>query len=373
MQDQGKISAFQLACALFLCILATAVLTAPALTYKWASNAMWISSIVGSAFAFAIVYVMIELHRQYPGKTIIEYSVDILGRPVGKLFGLYYLLACLQMAGSALRQFGEFLSISFLSQTPGIVLIVSLSAVAAYTARSGAEIIGRSAVLFTPVIISIYLLHLLPVFPLLEPERMLPVFEQDAASMLRGALLLQDWYPLYMMITFLLPLVSDQKKSGKWGYISILWSMSSITGMMVITLMMFDDATGQFSFPILIISRYVVAFEFFEHIESLMMFFWVLDVFIRSIVNQYVISVGFAQWFGASSFKPLVLPVSALIIVFAYWSTPDYSELANISISYQPIYYSVNFIVLPSLLLVIAKIRRAVKGGQAQKAPAGGS
>ncbi|MFD1954630.1 endospore germination permease [Paenibacillus thailandensis] len=373
MQDRGKITATQMACALFLCVIATAVLAAPILTYKWAGNAMWISSIAASLVALAIAYIMVELHRLFPGKSIVEYSVDLLGRTVGKLFGLYYLLACLQMSGSALRQFGEFMSISFLSQTPSIVLILSISIVGACMARSGIETIGRCAVLFTPVIVGIYLLHLLPVFPLLKPDRLLPLLENGWTAMLQGALQLQNWYPLYMMLTFLLPFVADKEKPGKWSYVSVLWTASAVTGMMLITIMMFGKATGQFNFPMLVISRYVVALEFFEHIESLMMFFWVLDVFVRTIVNQYIISVGFAQWFGAPSFKPLVLPVSALIVLFTYWSTPNYAELADISTTHQPIYYMVNFILFPALLLLIAKFRRAANGKQTQEAPANGS
>lgn len=356
MLENSKITSVQLACMIFLTLLATSMLTSAANTYSQAKQDMWITPLIGCLSGFIIVAIVVHLHRIYPGKTLIEYSEQILGTLLGKAISLLFLLISLQLNANQARQFSEFMTTSFYKQTPTLMLILTLMGLSAIAVRCGVEIIGRSALLLTPVIVVIVLALLLPMISAVEADRVLPLLSDGMVPILRGAAFLQVWFPQYVYMSFYLPFVSDVHKSRRWGFISVLWIICILTGSLLLVATALGPATRLFPYPFMIITRYVSILRFFEHLDALIMLLWVLDVFVRSIVTYYACVIGFAQWFGVKDYKPLVIPIGLLITVLSFWSIPNFTQLNTNGTSIAFYYFFGNF-VIPMLLFVIAKLR----------------
>lgn len=94
LTDKGKISVTQLAFMVFPAIFATAILSVPGITMHYAGHDMWMTPIIGSIVGLAAIGISVGLDRLYPGKTLIQSSVLIIGRIPGKLFGLIYIAFC---------------------------------------------------------------------------------------------------------------------------------------------------------------------------------------------------------------------------------------------------------------------------------------
>lgn len=357
MLDKGKISSLQLACMMFLSLLATGILATTHGAYIQSKVDMWMTPIIGSLTGFVIVFIVVYLHRLYPGKSLIQYSDDILGKFLGKLISLIFLLVSLQLNANLLRQFSEFLALSFLRQTPLIVLIITLMILCACAVRSGVEVIGRSALLLTPFIVLIVLILIFPLLREVEIDRMLPVFEDGIMPVLRGAAFMQAWFPTYVYMTFFLPFISDIHKAQRLGFLSVLWTMAIYTGTLLLVLTILGDATKLYPFPFMELTRYVIIFDFFQHLDALIMLLWVLDVFVRSITTYYAVVLGFAQWFGLPDYKPLILPIGVLIVAWSFWSAPN-AMVFNVALQrYVAIYYFFAHMIIPMLLLAVALMR----------------
>ncbi|MFX3635001.1 MAG: endospore germination permease [Candidatus Pristimantibacillus sp.] len=357
MLDKGKITSAQLACMMFLTLLATGILTSSHGAYIQSKSDMWMTPIIGSVSGFAIVFIVVYLHRLYPGKTLIQYSEDILGKFTGKIVSLIFLLFSLQLNANLLRQFSEFLALSFLRQTPLIVLISTLMILCVCAVRSGVEIIGRSALLLTPLIVLIVLILIFPLLGEVEIDRMLPAFENGFLPVLRGVVFVQAWFPTYVYMTFFLPFVSDVHKAQRWGFISVLWTIAIYTGTLLLVLTILGDATKLYPYPFMQLTRYVIIFDFFQHLDALIMLLWVLDVFVRSITTFYAVVLGFAQWFRLPNYKPLVLPIGVLIVAWSFWSVPN-TMTVNVTLQrYVVFYYFFAHMMIPILLLVVALLR----------------
>jgi len=354
--DSGKISAAQLACMLFLSIIATSMLTSPSLAYGIAKNDMWMTPLVASLGGFFTVAISIALHRRYPGCTIVQYSDLILTKWLGKPVSFIFLVVCLQLNANQLFQFAELMKLSFMENTPIIVFSVSMMLVGAVTVNLGIELIGRLSRLFTPVIVILVIGLILPLVRDLELDQLLPLMERGPAPIFRGALTLQIWFPMYIYAAMFLPFVANLDKARYWLNWGVCWSTAIFVLAFIFILLSMGTATNLFSYPFLLLSRYVNISSFMTHLDALIMILWVVDVFTRTIVMYYAAVIGIAQWFRLPSYKPLTLPVGLIIVLLTFWSIPNlaaYNALGYIVV----FYYSVAHLCIPLLLYTVSLLR----------------
>jgi spore germination protein KB len=145
MIEKGRISALQMWIMLYPTVIATDIITVPAISIKYAGRDLWLSTIWASLVGFLVVYVIDRLNKLYPGQTFIQYCEHILGVLPGKFLGLIYLFYFLFAEGIILREYAEFVNEAFLSHTPSFVIVGGLVFVCACAVRGGVEVIGRSA------------------------------------------------------------------------------------------------------------------------------------------------------------------------------------------------------------------------------------
>lgn len=92
MIEKGKISSLQMAIMIFPAVVATGDLLLPAVMSKHAGRDAWIPPIIASFIGYLTIYILFQLHKRYPKKTIIEYAEMIVGRLAGKT--LTFLILC---------------------------------------------------------------------------------------------------------------------------------------------------------------------------------------------------------------------------------------------------------------------------------------
>jgi spore germination protein KB len=362
MIDKGKISAFQMTFMMFAAIISTALLLVPAITASTAKRDLWISPMWASIVGFITVYIAYKLNQYYPKKTIIEFSEDILGRTLGKIVGFVFILFFLHNTGIVIREFGEFIVGTFLSSTPISVIMGAMVLVCAFNVRGGVEVMGRSAQIFVPIVTLLYLAVIILLIPNFKINNMLPIMEHGLKPSIMGSLVPQAWFSEFILISFLLPCLSDREKGLKWGMISVL----VVTLFMVIsnlsTFFVFGDLTSSFVYPVMVAFRYISLADFFEHLESLAMMIWVGGTFVKISVFYYVIVTGTAQWLKLSNYRPLTLPIGFLLVLMSMWLAPSLQQLIHFITTISPFYFVSVETMLPMLLLLIAWVQFKIAG-----------
>ncbi|MBD3920763.1 endospore germination permease [Paenibacillus sp. PR3] len=351
-----KISPIQIACLLLMAVLSTSMLSAPAAIFSEAGRDMWISAIIAPVSGFILISTVVALHRLFPGRNLIQYSVTVLGAPAGKTIGLLFLLNALILNGNQTRQFIDFVSMNYFTRTPSIVFTASLTLLTALAIRSGVEVIARIARLLTPIIILIILIIILPLTYTINLERLLPVMEHGFIPIAQGTLALNIWYSMFVYLTFFLPHVESNKRMQRWGWISVTTVALCLFFTFVYTIGIMGSALGAFTYPFMVITRYTQAFEFLAHLDSLVMLFWVLDVFLRACLTYYCVVIGFAHFLGLKDHNPLIFPVGLLIMCFTYWSFPNTIVFAS-SAPLIAVSYNIFNFIYPLILLAAAKLR----------------
>lgn len=358
LTEQGKISVVQLTCMIFPAILATSILSVPSMTMHYAGHDMWISPIWGSLVGLAVIGIALELQRLYPDMTIIQASVQIAGWLPGKLIGLAFLLYLPHLCGMIIREYGEFIASSALPRTPLFVIMGTMVAVCAINVRLGIEVVGRTSQIFVPVLIVLLSLVFLLLTGELQPGELLPFMEKGLLPSIKGAIAPGTWFSEYTVLAFLLPYVSNKQNMTRKLLISVVITTAAMVASNLFCLLLIGDLTDSFSFPVMIAARYITIADFLQHIESVIIAVWIFGIFVKISVFLYILAVSAAEWCGLQSYKPLVIPIAFLCLVYSYWVVSgqlDVTKMLGVSGNMYTIMF---LLVLPAGIYLAALLRR---------------
>lgn len=366
MVDRGKISAMQLAFLMYPVIIATGDLTAPVLTVKFAGRDLWISPFIASFLGFIIVFIVNQLHKWYPGKTMIQYMEDILGTVFGKLLGALLVMYCLYSGTTVLRQYFELIAGGFLPETPVIVISASMVLVCSFAVRGGGEVLARLSQVIVPVIFLSWIIIFVLLLPDMKLIRMLPVMEKGIQPALMGAVPLLTWFDHFWLLSFFLPMLNERQKGLKWSLIAVVVVTLVLTAINLMVLLIFGSLTSSLTYPAFAAVRYISIASFLTRLESVVMALWVAGAFLKLSIFYYGLTMGAAQWLKLRDHHSLIFPMGILLALYSIWISPSLQEFAHF-MSTSNIFFNYSIeMAIPMFVFAAAVIRRiAARDGQA--------
>jgi|GEM_PF-595501 len=315
MPYNGKITPVQMAFLLHPTIVATALLLVPAMTERHAGRDMWLSPLWALMAGFATLLTAWALHKRFPDDTPIEYSERLVGKTAGKIIGVLFIFFYWHGSGSLLREYGEFVSGTFLMETPTEVIMGGMLIIAAYAVRGGIEVLGRCAQIMVPVVVVLFMTLILLVSRNLDPYKLLPMLEFGILPSLKGSIVPQSWFSEIIAAAFLLPSLTDRSKGLRWGVITLLFVAVILSLTNLTVLMLFGELAGRLVYPVMSAARYIEIADFLEHLEAIVMAIWVFGTFIKIVVFYFLLVQCTARVIGLSDWRQIVLPVGLLILI----------------------------------------------------------
>jgi len=357
MIEKGKISASQMEFMMLPTIIATGVLSLPAVAKKYAQQDMWMVPIVGSSIGFLTVYIAWKLHQLYPELSPVQYSEKIVGKVIGKLLGLLFVLFYIQNTGVIIRQYTEFITFNVLPETPNAALSISIMFVSALAVRGGIEVLARSAVICT----TIFMITALCLFLLIKDidvTNMFPILEHGIAPVFKGGFIYQAWFSELFLLAFIFPFIKNSQKSLKSGMKVSLYVLIIFLYFNFFVLTLLGLSSLNQLYPVYSIIRAISVLGFIENLEVLITASWVLGNFVKLSVFLYIASMALAHLLKSSDYRIFVFPISLLLIFFSYWGIPNIVLLMDYMTKIQPFYFISVQTIIPLILLLIALARR---------------
>lgn len=317
-QSEERISGYQ---ALIL-VLAGAlgdifvVITAPAIQYSGRDG--WLSILLAHIIATIDGMLLIDLGHRFPQKTFIEYLPVVLGKFIGKLVGLYYVLGFWLMAPIIMRGFLEAIH-PFLPFTPSSVIIILMSVLVIYVLGNGFEVYARTTEFFIPIIIIIIILCLSLNFPNEDFSNILPILENGFMPVLKSQVVMFPFaVETVLFMALWLPCLNSINESKKALIIGMTMAGTLLT-LLSIVVISFSGIyiTPNLTSPLLYFSRYIYIANFLSGFDAFFIILWMLSSYIELLVFYYPEIVGLAQWLNLKDYKPLVIPIVAVNGVLA--------------------------------------------------------
>jgi len=345
-------------------VLPTAILTIPAIAVKYARQDAWLSIVLATLVGLLIAWLVVSLSLRFPGKTLFEFTEEILGKAPGKIVCFLYIWWFLHMIALAVREFGVFLVTAMMPDTPIIVFHIALIAVVAYAVRNGLEVLCRFNQLFIPVTALLAVVFILSVKDM-KLARLLPVFDTGLIPIVKGAAVPASWMGEIVIFAMIIPYLNKPKEALRVAALSILLISFFLTASILEALLIFGpNITGHWIFPTFNAVRVVSIANFLERLESVVLMAWILGGIVKLGVFYYAAVLGSAQWLGLKDYRPLVLPVGVISVALSIFLHEGIVDLLGFLAMVWPPYALIVFETgIPLVLLIVALARG--KGGKA--------
>lgn len=329
-------------------------------------NMGWLAILlgVGEGLIFAFLYTSLML--RFPGKTMVEIVETVYGGVLGKLMAVAFIYYLFHLGSFVVRNFLDFIKLNILVETPASVILFVGLIVCGYAARSGIEVLGRcsqSLVIFT---IILFLFSTMLLLHEIHPEWFLPLFTvpiKDIAFSAHAA----ATFPFGETVAFMmaLPFINQKKETGKTFLIAFLISGSVLVVSALRSIGVMGKSAEMFMYPSFYVAKLIDVGDIFTRMEILVSTNFLIMGFLKISVLLYGASLGTAQIFRLSDYRPVVFPLGVLMYTVAMINFNNVTENAEFANVVYPI-YSMPFILgIPLLTLVVAHIRGLPKKGAA--------
>lgn len=347
---------------LFIVIMSTANLFVPGMLAEKVKQSAWISAMLGSLAGFICLWLVCKLGKRFPQQTLPQYSVIILGKPLGKIIGGAYVLFFLLINVLVIREFSDMLCITLMPETPGYIFVILFVLIGAYAAAKGIEVIARMTQFILPIFLVTILYMMIFTWTDVDLGKLFPLLEGGISPVIKSSVIPAAWYGEIVILVILLPMVNKPEEVMRKG-IAILSAVTvSLTAEIVVCLGVFGPTfSGALLFPFWYLIESVEFGSYLQRMESFFIFIWLTGIVIKVAVFFYIGCYTTAQVLNLKNYRLVLfaaIPVHILGAVFLFSNT---SALWDFLEQLWPPIASVFELGLPCLLLAVAVIRKKKK------------
>ena len=152
-------------------------------------NDAWIAGIVSVIMVMPMLFVFSRILSLFHGKDLFDILNLTLGKVIGKIVAILYIWYSFHLGALVLRNFGEFINIVAMPETPMLVTLLCLGLLCVLAVRLGIEVLARTSAYFLPLIFFIVVGVELLAIPQLHLEYMKPILGNGLIPVLKGGFL----------------------------------------------------------------------------------------------------------------------------------------------------------------------------------------
>lgn len=321
----------------------------------------WISLLTGLVVALPFILAIGLLAQSFPGKTLVEMNDIIYGPLIGKIISSAYLLFFLQLAAFNLRDYGDFLNNTVLPKTPLLFLLIIILLVCCFAVKKGIELIAQTSF----IIIAFAILEIITTIVLLvtkmDINNFLPIFKINMKEFIQTshvtATIAFGEPVVFLMLT---AFVTKSKQIKKVFIVSLLIGGGLLTIAVMRDIAVLGD-TGSINLYPSYQAIQSINFGFLARIEifhsSVILYVRVLKL----CILLYATVLGLAQLLKLQSYKPLVIPVSILILLLSLIHYENYQDNFVFATQISPFYFFPFIHLIPLVSLFLVKIKSLKK------------
>ena len=360
MLDNGRISSVQLFLILFALEGSAALLYAVQGVTLLAGPDGWFSVFLSNMlYGLAILLLTVALGKRFPDQTFAEYLPEIMGKMLGKLMSAAYAIVFIFFTAVVLSEGSWFIGISFYTNTPHIVFVAVLTAVAIYGAYLGIEVIARNngMVIVTWYIASNVLLLLLT--QEIDLGNLKPVFENGLLPVLRGGIYHSIWSADMFLMLILYPYLNQKNEAIKTSLL-LTGTLATSAAIVHVNLVgIFGSlVTAHMFFPFEAAMGYISVGRFLERLESVFMVLWIGAIIMKLAIFYHSTGIITANTLGLKSYRITLIPIAAASIALSGVCFGTFFKLTDFLLKFMPIIEAVFALIIPATILLIAVIRK---------------
>lgn len=362
--EKAKISVIQLFAMMFIFELGSALVVSYGAT---AGKDAWLAILLGMCGGILLFFIYYSLFRQYPNLPLTGYAREIFGKYLGWVIGLLYTVYFLYEAARNLRDFGDLLLSSTLTETPLLAINIMMVLSICYVLYLGIEVLGRTTEVFIVILIFLGATGNLLIYVSgnVDLRNLQPFLENGWTPILTTAFPLLTFFPFGEMIVFtmLLPYLNRGELTKKVWIFAVLSSgiILSYTTSLDIAVLGVGEVERS-TFPLLSTIGKVNLLEFIQRLDALVVLTFLITMFFKISILFYGAVIGMVDLFKLENHQQMLLPAGFILIFLSMVIASDFAE--HIEEGLNVIQYPLHFpfmVVIPLFMLFVAMIRNRFK------------
>src|SRR5699024_6560587 len=185
MRSRTEISSFQLIFILIHGQIGVGVITLPYDVFVKAKHDAWISILLTGIIIQIFIFIYGCLLRRFPNYTLFDIAIHLLGKVVGRIFIVLFILSYLGVATLIMARFSYFLKTWMMPMTPKWILLLILSFTVIFIVIENIQVIGRFTFLMSIVFIGFFVVSIYAL-KYINITHILPIGSNGIASITKG-------------------------------------------------------------------------------------------------------------------------------------------------------------------------------------------
>lgn len=366
MANPGGITVVQTTAILISSIIGVGVLRLPLITVEAADTGAPLVTLLGISVVVVGLWVVAKLGMRFPDQSIIEYSEVILGKWLGRIYGLLIMVLFTILTGLTAREFGSVVVTAVLKETPIEVIVIVMLFMAAMFTRHDLNIFAYIHSFYTPAILVSALTIIVLSFKNANPLYLQPVLgnERNINAMLYGVFTVAALCQSGFVITLIFPAMKKPEKALKasmWGiglsgllYIIMVVAIVAVFG---------PEEVKKLNWPTLELARATsLPGNILQRLDILFLALWVTAVF-TTVFSNYLFTIRslsqLLKLHDHKLFSMFFLPIVFVIAMIPQNVVQMYTIIETVG------FFGLIVTIMPIFLLITAKVRKlpAKKGG----------
>jgi spore germination protein KB len=337
-----------------------------------AKQGSWMAILLGMSGGLVLFIIYFYLYGNNSKLSLVVYLKILLGKYIGTVVAIIYIIYFAYIAARVLRDFGELVITEALLRTPIIVINFIMICAIAYGIYLGIEVLGRAAEIFFTFIVFLLFLFFLTVFIAKIPNihNLMPILGEGWKPVLNTAFPLTLTFPFGETIVFttIFPHIDNQMKGVKAGLYAMIFSGLTLacitaTNVSVLGVTVASDST----FPLLKTVGKVSIGKFIERLDSIAIFILIICGFFKIVIFTYGAITGLADLLKLISCNKLIIPACIAIWIASLEIAGNIVQHLKIGLVLVPKYIHIPLqIGVPILLAVITFIKKWYKSRHKQ-------
>jgi spore germination protein len=361
MKKPKSITGIQATAILISTIIGVGVLPLPLFAVRAADSGAPLVTLLGVIVGFIGLWMITYLGMKFPGKSIITYSEQIIGRWAAMLGSILIIIFFTILTSLTAREFGEVVVTAVLRKTPLEVTVIVMLFLASLSTRNDIQTFSYIHLFYLPFILAPALIIDILSLKNSEVLYLQPIWGNDPQGMLSGALVIAALFQGSFIATIVIPHMRKPEKAMKasiWAiiitgglYIAIVTAAVSVFG---------PEEIKRLLWPTLELAKTTsLPANILERLDAAFLAIWVTAVFSTLFSSYYFTINAMSQLFRLRDHK-----------MFSWFMLPIIATLAMIPQNVLQMYQIIEWvgkmglwltIAYPSLLLLTAVFRR-IKG-----------
>ncbi|KIL40982.1 spore gernimation protein [Gordoniibacillus kamchatkensis] len=327
-----------------------------------ANRDAWISMLLAFAAGLLLLGMFLYINGQEGRRNFADTLRRHFGRWLGTLVAAAYSLYFAYESMRNVRDFGDLMATTFLTNTPISFIMLVLILLSGYAVYKGVEVFFRTVGILLPLVGFSYILLIVLFFAsdVLRTDRILPVLEDGIAPVLKAVPSIV-MFPFGQMVVFLIFWQFAQDKSfvPKVSICAYLVTGTILTILNVCNIMILGaPLAGISSLPLLHAVRMMTIGAFMGRIDAFVVMLLFLALFVKATLWYLSSVVVLGQLAKRTDHRAFVAPAGVLIY-FASFLEPNYIYHIWIGIEVSTLRIFPWFqIALPAALLLIIAVKK---------------